>query len=266
MEKSSKKTRGLSIFFPTRQGYKTYKNRYARLSFSKETEWAEFLREIANPNIPYLKIDDVIFDDENKDGRIAAGEKVTLRLIIKNLGRKPLTSAVLSCSTKSAFLDKKSFKATIKDLPKPGKTKSVKTITLTVSTETPVHTEIPLAISLKGKGLPVSSQKVSFLIKENFASTGHALLVITDSFSPGSPVLQDMFQQAKVKFDTWDRMLDGEIKPEVLKRYLTGWVFIAAQDSTPEQSLTEEEVETLTGFLEKGGRLVLKRSGPWLQP
>lgn len=75
--------------------------------------------------------------------------------------------------------------------------------------------------------------------------------------SPASPVLQQMMQNAGVKFDTWDRMLDGALRPEVMKRYLEGWVFIAAQDSTPEQSLTEEEIDSLDQFLKAGGRLVL---------
>ncbi len=250
-------TRGLSIFFPKRQGFRTYKNRYKRLSFCTETEWFEFLREVSAPGIPYLKIEDVILEDKNKDGRIAAGEEVSLKLTIRNLGRAALKTATVSCSTNSKLLGKTSFTTKVSNLPGPGKTEVVNVLTFKVSENADVHTEIPLQIYIRGKGIPVSTIKTSFYIKEPFSSTGHALLVVTDNFSPSSTVAQEMLQDAKVKFDIWDRMLEGDVKPEVLKRYLNGWVIFLSQDSSPDQSITEEEISSLDQFLNSGGRLVL---------
>jgi hypothetical protein len=66
-----------------------------------------------------------------------------------------------------------------------------------------------------------------------------------------------MLKDAKIKYDTWDRFFDGDIRPEVLKRYLDGWVLISCSDSTPEQSLTDEEVDSIDQFLKAGGRCVL---------
>ena len=252
-----KETRGLSIFFPTRQGFKTYKTRYKEHTIAHETEWFNFLNEIANPNMPYLKLEDVILEDNNKDGRIAAGEEVKVLLTLRNLGKKPLSTAEVSYVTNSKLLETSKQTIDLKQLPGPGKTANVHAFTIKVREDAPVHSEISLNISLAGENLPVSTIKSNFFIKEPFASTGHALLVITDNFSPASPVLQQMMQNAGVKFDTWDRMLDGSLRPEVLKRYLDGWVFVAAQDSTPEQTLSEEEIDSLDQFLKAGGRLVL---------
>lgn len=251
------RTRGLSVFFPTRQGFRTYQNRYKLHSFAKETEWFNFLGEISNPDFPYLKIEDIVLEDGNKDGRIAAGEEVTVLLSIRNLGKKPLDRALIKGVTTGDMLNSKSFTAEVSKLPAPGKSALVTAFKIKVREEVPVHSEISLSISMHSQDLPVSRIKTTFYVKEAFASTGHALLVITDNFSPASPVLQQMMQSAGVKFDTWDRMLDGELKPEVLKRYLDGWVLIAIQDSTPEQSLNEEEVVALDSFLKAGGRLVL---------
>lgn len=248
---------GLSIFFPTRQGFKTYHNRYKVHSIAKETEWYNFLSELAVPNLAYFKLEDVILEDQNKDGRIAAGEEVSVLLSVRNLGRKALDSAKITCITESEFLDGSEFELTLNRLPAPGKVQLIKGFKFTVSENTPVHSEINLAITLSGQGLPDSSIRSTFYVKEPFASTGHALLVITDHFSPASPVLQQMLQSAGVKFDTWDRVFDGELRPEVLKRYLDGWVLVASQDSTPEQSLSEEEISALDSFLKSGGRLVL---------
>ncbi len=252
-----KSSHGISIFFPTRQGFKTYKARYHEHAIAQDTEWYNFLSEVANPNIPYLKIEDVILEDNNKDGRIAAGEEVKVFASLRNLGRKSLEKVDISCVTDSKLLDNTKYVAELTKLPAPGKTELIHAFTLKVNEDAPVHSEIELNISLFSELLPVSSIKSTFYIKEPFSSTGHALLVLTDNFSPASPVLQQMMQNAGVKFDTWDRMLDGALRPEVLKRYLEGWVFIAAQDSTPEQSLTAEEIEALDQFLKSGGRLVL---------
>lgn len=251
------KTRGLSIFFPTRQGFRTYQSRYKLHSFCADTEWFNFLSEVANPNIPYLKLEDVVLEDNNKDGRIAAGEEVTVLLSLRNLGKKALASAKINCVTTSDYLEAKEFSQELTKLPAPGKADLVRVFKFKVNENTPVHSEISLNISLHGDEIPVSTLKATFYVKEPFASTGHALLVITDNFSPSSPVLQQMLQSAGVKFDTWDRVLDGDLRPEVLKRYLDGWVLVTVQDSTPEQSLNEEEVTALDQFLKSGGRLVL---------
>lgn len=252
-----KDTRGLSIFFPTRQGFKTYKARYKEHAIAIDTEWFNFLSEVANPNIPYLKIEDVVLEDNNKDGRIAAGEEVKVYASLRNLGRKPLDKVAINCVTDSKLLNSNKFSAELTKLPAPGKTELIHAFTIKVADDAPVHSEISLTISLHSEQLPVSTIKSTFYIKEPFSSTGHALLVITDNFSPSSPVLQQMMQNAGVKFDTWDRMLDGALRPEVMKRYLDGWVFIASQDSTPEQSLSAEEIDSLDQFLKSGGRLVL---------
>jgi len=252
-----KDSRGISIFFPTRQGFKTYKARYLEHAIAQETEWFNFLSEVANPNIPYLKIEDIALEDNNKDGRIAAGEEVKVYTSLRNLGRKPLDKVQITCETDSKLLDNTKYSIELNKLPAPGKALLQHVFTIKVNEDAPVHSEISLTISLLSETLPVSTLKSTFYIKEPFSSTGHALLVMTDNFSPASPVLQQMMQNAGVKFDTWDRMLDGALRPEVLKRYLEGWVFVAAQDSTPEQSLSAEEIEALDQFLKAGGRLVL---------
>jgi hypothetical protein len=250
-------TSGLSIFFPTRQGFRTYHSRYKLHNFCEDTEWFNLLSEIATPNIPYLKLEDAVLEDNNKDGRIAAGEEVTVLLSLKNLGRKKLASAQINCVTASKLLDSREYTVELNKLPAPGKSELVTAFKFRVNEDTPVHSEISLSISLQGEDIPVSTLKTTFYVKEPFASTGHALMVITDNFSPASPVLQQMLQSAGVQFDTWDRVLDGDLRPEVLKRYLDGWVLVTVQDSTPEQSLNEGEITALDEFLRSGGRVVL---------
>lgn len=250
-------TTGLSVFFPAREGFRIYMHPYSELTFAKETEWFNFLNEISAPNIPYLKLDDIVLEDNNKDGRIAPGEEVTVYVSVRNLGKQTLSTAEIFCETDSTFLDAKSYGAEISKLPRPQKTSLIKSFKFKVNQDALIHSEINLRFTLKGHNIPDSTLKTTFYIREPFATSGHALLVITDNFSPPSPVLQQMLTDAGVKFDIWDRQFDGELRPEVLRRYIDGWVFVASQDSTPEQTLNEEEVDALDEFLGTGGRLVL---------
>ncbi|MGI6445058.1 MAG: clostripain-related cysteine peptidase [Candidatus Ozemobacteraceae bacterium] len=252
-----KNTRGLSIFFPTRMGFNSYKTRYKAQPMTRETKWFEFLGELAKPNMPYFKLEDIKYIDNNKDGRIAAGEKVEGKVIIKNFGRKTIENAVVTFESKSKYLEEKKQVVELSGMPAPGRSKTLDAFKLKITEDAPVHEEISYVVTLKGKGIPDSTVTGSFFIKEAFSSTGNALLIFTDGFSPAVPVLQQMFQDAGIQFDSWDRSIDGDIRPEVLKRYSDGWVFVCVQDSTPEQSLTDDEIDAIDQFLKVGGRIVL---------
>ncbi|NLI76953.1 MAG: hypothetical protein GX442_11000 [Candidatus Riflebacteria bacterium] len=252
-----KEARGVSIFFPERSGFRAYKKRYAALGFASEGGWYKFLEEFEAPTLPYLKIMEVILVDANQDGRIAAGEEVKVRLKVRNFGKKAAAQTTLTGKTASDLLDRKTFGTTLATTPAPGKETVVEAFSFTVSPQAPENSEVTVQFTLAGTGAPPSTYRTTFFVKAPFASSGHVLLVLTDGFSPASPVLQAMFQEAKVKFDIWDRMLDGDLKPEVLKRYLDGWVFISVQDSSDQQQLTASELDALSGFLKAGGRAVL---------
>jgi len=248
---------GISIFFPDRGGFRAYKKRYAALSFAKDGGWFGFLDEFETPNLAYLKILEVVLVDENQDGRIAAGETVKVKVKIKNFGKKSAAKLTLSATTDSDLLGRKSFPCDLGTAPAPGKESIIDAFSFTVGAQVPENSEVSLQFSLFGEGAPTSTFRSTFFIKAPFSTVGRILLVVTDGFSPASPVLQGMFQDAKIKFDVWDRMLDGDIKPEVLKRYIDGWVFVAVQDSSDQQQLTAEEVGALSGFLKIGGKMVL---------
>ena len=252
-----KQSRGLSIFFPTRQGFKNFQTRYKAHSLAKETQWYNFLAEVSNPNIPYLKLEDIIFEDNNKDGRISVGEEVTVKARIRNIGRKSASSVTFGGYTNMKMIDPMKCEVTLKDMPAAGKSKTVKAYKFKILDNTPVGSDVRMGFTLKGNGIPASRLRGAFTVKEQFSSEGHALLVYTDNQSDGAVVLEQMFKDAGVKYDTWDRMFDGEIRPEVLKRYTDGWVLVCCQDSTPDQSLTDEEVEAIDQFLKAGGRIVL---------
>lgn len=252
-----KESRGLSIFFPTRQGFKNFKTRYKIHDLAIETMWYKFLSEVSNPNIPYLKLEDIIFEDKNKDGRIAAGEEVDIKVSIRNFGRKSMGSVTLGGFTNSKFIDNTKVQMELSGLPAGGKSKILPAFKITVAEDTPVNSEIKMGFTLKGDGIPVSQLRTSFVTKEQFSSEGHVLLVYTDNQAPSAPILEEMLKDAGIKFDTWDRFFDGDIRPEVLKRYLDGWVLISCSDSTPEQSLSDEEVDAIDQFLKSGGRCVL---------
>ncbi len=252
-----KEARGLSIFFPDRSGFRAYKKRYAALGFARGGGWFQFLEEFEAPSLPYLKIIEVVFVDANQDGRIAAGEEVKVKLKVKNFGKKTATKVSLSAQTTSDLLDRKSFAASPSGTPAPGKEAVIDAFSFTVDANAPENSEVTVVFTLAGEGAPPSTSRSTFFVKTPFATSGHVLLVLTDGFSPASPVLQAMFTESKIKFDLWDRMLDGDLKPEVLKRYLDGWVFISVQDSSDQQQLTNTEIEAITGFLKAGGKAVL---------
>ncbi|RCK81326.1 MAG: Clostripain [Candidatus Ozemobacter sibiricus] len=252
-----KEARGLSIFFPERSGFRAYKKRYAALSFARQGGWFDFLEEFETPSLPYLKIVEAMFVDANQDGRIAAGEEVKVKLKVKNFGKKAASAVSLTAQTSSSLLDRKSYAASPSGLPAPGKEAIIDAFSFTVDGNAPENSEVSLLFTLSGEGIPPSTFRSTFFIKTPFSTSGHVLLVLTDGFSPASPVLQAMFTEAKIKFDLWDRMLDGDLKPEVLKRYLDGWVFISSQDSSDQQQLTKSEIEALSGFLKLGGKVVL---------
>lgn len=252
-----KQSRGLSIFFPTRQGLKTFQTRYKAHSFAKDTQWFNFLAEIANPNIPYLKLEDIIFEDKNKDGRISAGEEVTVKAKIKNIGKKSAESVMFGGYTNIKLIDNLKCEVTLKGMPAPGKSKTLTAYKFKVLDEAKAGAEVKMGFTLKGKDMPASRLRAGFAVKEQFASDGHVLLVYTDNQSSGAVVLEQMLKDAGIQYDTWDRFFDGDIRPEVLKRYSDGWVLICCQDSTPDQSLTDEEIDAIDQFLKIGGRVVL---------
>lgn len=248
---------GISIFFPTRDGFKTYRNRYRLLNFCRETEWFDVLQDLGSPNIAYPKLEEIHLIDENRDGRITKGERVQIRIKATNFGKKAATDLRFSASTKSKNLTQQSFDVVLKSPPAPGKSATLDGVTFQVREDAPENVEVVLNCQLSGKNLPVSTRSISFFIKPPFTSHSPVLLVMTDGFSPASPVLQNMLQESKIPFDVWDRILDGEMKPEVLRRYLDGWILISSQDSSDQQKLTESEITALTGFLQTGGRCVL---------
>ena len=252
-----KQSRGLSVFFPTRQGLKTFQTRYKTHSFAKDTLWFKFLAEIANPNIPYLKLEDIIFEDNNKDGRVSAGEEVVVKAKIKNIGKKSAESVVFGGFTNIKLIDNTKCEVTLKGMPAPGKSKIVKAYKFKVNEDAKAGDEVKMGFSLKADNMPNSRLRAGFAIKEQFSSEGHVLLVYTDNQSPGAEVLEQMLKDAGIKYDTWDRFFDGDIRLEVLKRYSDGWVLVCCQDSTPDQSLSEEEIDAIDQFLKIGGRVVL---------
>lgn len=252
-----KQSRGLSVFFPTRQGLKTFQTRYKAHSFAKDTLWFSFLSEIANPNIPYLKLEDIIFEDSNKDGRISAGEEVVVKAKIKNIGKKSAGSAMFGGYTNIKLIDNTKCEVTLKGMPAPGKSKTIKAYKFKVKDDAQGGAEVKMGFSLKADNMPISRLRAGFAVKEQFSSEGHVLLVYTDNQSAGAVVLEEMLKDAGIKYDTWDRFFDGDIRLEVLKRYSDGWILICCQDSTPDQSLSEEEIDAIDQFLKIGGRVVL---------
>ncbi len=252
-----KETRGMSIFFPNRAGFKAYQKRYKIQPLAKGTKWFEFISELANPNMPFLKLEDIQFLDNNKDGRIAAGEEIDGNLIIQNYGRQAIENATVFFESDSKYLVENKLSIELSKLPAAGRKKTMKAFKLKIADDAPVHEEINYTITLQGKGIPDSVLTGSIFIKEAFSSTSNALFVYYDGYSPSVPVLEKMFQDAGIPFDSWDRSIDGDIRPEVLKRYSDGWVFICCQDSTPDQSLNEDEITALDEFLKVGGRVVL---------
>ncbi len=248
---------GVSIFFPDRSGFRTYKKRYKMLEMSKQHKWFEFLQEMESPSIPYLKIQEVVLDDKNHDGRIAPGESVKVKLLIRNLGKQTLKGIDGKIESGSNAISPKKADFSLAELPAPGKESLIPCIDFTVAADTALDTAVPLSITIQGEGIPAATYKTTFYVKSSFMSSGNVLLVFTDGFSPAAPILQAMLRDNKIKFDIWDRMLDGDVKPDVLKRYKDGWVLFSVQDSSDPQRPTSGEIEALTGFLKSGGRLVL---------
>jgi len=248
---------GLCIFLPDRAGFRTYKNRYKLLSLCAETGWYKLLEELETPSLPYIKLQEVVLEDENRDGRFAAGEKVKAHLVLRNFGRETIGKLNVKAETTSSSLDNKEFSMSLAPVPSPGKQITVPGPVFTISPQAPVDSEVVLTFSVSGEKSPLSTFKSTFYVKAPFQTSGHVLLAFTDAFSPATPVLQSMFRECNITFDPWDRMLDGDLKPDVLKRYSDGWIYLAVQDSSDQQQLKPDEIEALAGYLKTGGRLVL---------
>lgn len=250
-------TTGISIFFPPRSSFETYINSYSELSFARDTEWKRMLREFARPSLPYLKLEDTILADQNQDGRIEPGERVRVYISVENIGLSSIDSATIVCKSDSEYIIPGKISQTVYNMPEPQRSSLLEAFDFTVCETAPINTEITLNLRLEGRGIPDSTLTTTFYVREPFSSTGQALLILTDSSSPAAPVLQQMMSDANVSYDLWDRLHDGDIRTEVLRRYIDGWVFVAVQDSTPAQSLDEEEIDALDEFLAIGGRMVL---------
>ncbi len=252
-----KNSYGLAVFLPDREGFHTYKNRYKLLAMSKENGWFKFLQEYEAPSFPYIRIQDILLEDENRDGRFAPGELVTVGLQLRNLGTKPAVKARITLNSASEFIEQTSFALDLTELPAPRKEKIVSVFKFRIKPDAPLNQPVALSASLSGQQIPLSTAHTTFYLKSPFVSAGKVLLVYTDGFSPAAPVLQAMLRDSGVAFDVWDRSLDGNLRPDVLKRYMDGWVLLSVQDSSDQQKLANEEVESLSGFLKTGGRLVI---------
>jgi len=248
---------GVAIYMPNRESFKVSKKRYKLLSLSKSAAWFSFLEDVESPPIPYLKIKEVILDDQNHDGRFAPGESFTAKIVVRNLGKQTSSKVTLFCETTSGCLNKKTFEMPLTNLPSPGKETQAGELEMNISPDAVLDNEILLTFSIHGDNIPVSTYRTSFYIKSPFMTQGHVLFAFTDGFTSAPPVLRSMLANNGVKFDQWDRMLDGDLKPDVLKRYTEGWLLISVQDSSPQQQLTPDEIESLGIFLKGGGKLVL---------
>jgi len=248
---------GICIFLPDRNGFRTYKNRYKLLSLSSHSGWYKLLEELETPSLPYIKLQEVVLEDENRDGRFAAGEAVKTHLVLRNFGREQVAKLNVSVQTTSSLLDKTEYAMSLTSAPAPGKQATVSGPVFTISPSAPVDSEIVITVTVSGDKSPPSTFRSTFYVKAAFQTGSHVLLAFTDAFSPATPVLQAMFRDGNITFDPWDRMLDGALKPDVLRRYADGWVFVSVQDSSDQQQLSAEEVEALAGYLKLGGRLVL---------
>lgn len=248
---------GICIFLPDRNGFRTYKNRYKLLSLSAHSGWFKLLEELETPSLPYIKLQEVVLEDENRDGRFAAGEVVKTHLVLRNFGREQVAKLNVAVQTTSPLLDKTEYAMSLTSAPAPGKQTTVSGPVFTISPSAPVDSEVVITVTVSGDKSPPSTYRSTFYVKAAFQTGSHVLLAFTDAFSPATPVLQAMFRDGNITFDPWDRMLDGSLKPDVLKRYADGWVFVSVQDSSDQQQLSAEEVEALAGYLKLGGRLVL---------
>jgi hypothetical protein len=249
---------GMAVFFPDRSGFRTYQKRYGLLRFSKVPgTWFDLLGEIASPNLSYLSIQEVILEDNNKDGKIAPGERVKVKLVVRNNGKLKAPAVNVECRALNQKVVWKTAKITATTVPAPGKEAVIEGLEFEVNKDVEVNSEVQLQFSLSGEAIPVSTHRTTFFVKSGFVTSGHVLLVFADAFSPAAPVLQNMFAENRMKFDLWDRMLDGNLKPEVLKRYLDGWVLLSVQDSSDQQVLLPQEIDALSGYLKLGGKLVL---------
>ncbi|MBF0499040.1 MAG: hypothetical protein HQM09_02810 [Candidatus Riflebacteria bacterium] len=252
-----KDAHGLSIYLPERGSFRAYQKRYALLALSKQTGWPGFLDAFETPDLPYIRIQQVVLQDQNRDGRIAAGEDVTALFTLTNCGKKSINKVNISFASSCKTVECDKTVAVITQTPQPGKETSFPGFVFHVASETPVNTQVTLSFQLTGEGIPPATYRTAFFVKPPFQTTGQVLLAYTDGFSPSPPVLQAMFKSAGIGFDTWDRVLDGNIKPDVLKRYIDGWVFLSIQDSSDRQQLAPDEIDALTSFLKGGGRLAL---------
>ncbi|MBF0408488.1 MAG: hypothetical protein HQM10_14145 [Candidatus Riflebacteria bacterium] len=248
---------GLALFLPERNSYTELKKAYNSLGFSKKFKWKAFLDELETPNLAYLKIKEVILADSNHDGRITPGEDIEIKFVLKNHGKLKTQKVQVQYSTESNYLNLDKVAMSLLEIPAPGKEITISVGTFNVSPETPVNTQVVLTFSLSGENVPLSTYKTTFYVKEGFETNEQVLFVFTDAFSPAAPTLQDSLRDAKIAFDTWDRMIDGNIKTEMLKRYLNGWILVSVQDSSNQQQLVQEEIDALSAFLKSGGRLVL---------
>lgn len=250
-----KDSRGISIYFPDRAIFKPYKTQYSELSISKITKWFEFLQNYEKPDMAYLMITDIILEDANHDNRIAPGENVKVKLKIKNLGKQKAKNVKVYATTSSKYLNSNEFSATISNSPTGGSEEVVEAFNFTVKVNAPENSEVALLIKLTADGI-VSSKEITFFIKSNFTTQGSVLLVVTDQLSDAPPILQNMLNSNNIKYDLWDRSIDGEINFEVLKKYENGWIIVSSQNSSNQQQLSEKEITALEKFLQIGGRVV----------
>ncbi|HNV70028.1 MAG TPA: clostripain-related cysteine peptidase, partial [Candidatus Ozemobacteraceae bacterium] len=160
-----KNSHGLAVFLPDREGFRTYKNRYKLLAMSKENGWFKFLQEYEAPGFPYICIQDILLEDENRDGRFAPGELVTVGLQLKNLGTKPATKAHVTLDSASEYLEETKFAINLTELPAPRKEKIVSVFKFRIKPDAPLNQPVALSASLSGPQIPLSTAHTTFYLK-----------------------------------------------------------------------------------------------------
>ncbi|MGM0609135.1 MAG: clostripain-related cysteine peptidase [Candidatus Muiribacteriota bacterium] len=242
---------GISIYLPSKHQFDSKKESYSALKFSKVSKWDEFLSNLYYPNYPVITISEVVYSDEDGDGKVSPGERVNFNLKVKNDGNAASENlrAHLEYDGFDASVGNSSVNISSVDSLSEI---SVEGLYANISSFADENQELEFTLRVKGDNIN-STESLKIIIKNPFEVNNDVLLITKDMNKTEYKNYIKALNDAQIKFDLWDNdSEDGKIPYTLLKKYINGVVVVPAPSTSGIDSV---EIRDLQNYLVAGGNL-----------
>jgi len=244
---------GLAIYIPTKSGYL---QRYEELAFAKDVAWEELLKAYWYPPFPIMNIEKVILEDENGDGKYSAGEKITVKIKIKNTGGQPADGVKATLETKDKFVEFIEKEVNIGTVAAAGATTVSPAMIFKIKSTCKPNHVISFKVKVEDSASHKASKEFDIMVRMPFQVTCDTLVIVPDITKEKTAGYIKALEANGKAFDLWDMAVEGKIKKSIIDKY-NGGLIIRAWPNYSTGKIDKAEQDALIGFLKAGGKLFI---------